>query len=184
MTGVGVCCVSLPERFALLGEALASVHKQTWEPESILVGIDPRVVGEAENMNRLVRASSSEFVAFLHDDDLWTPDHLFAAMRCAEETGADVVVSNVTLDGRPASSIEPHHCDYSDLLTTNWFPPSAVVARRSLVLDVGGFTQEPDGVWVDWTMWKRLYNAGAKFACTHRDTFIYRFGAWGNGSYH
>lgn len=177
---ITVCLVSLPERHALLTEALGSVRAQTAQPAATLVGIDPRQVGEAANMNRLVHAASTEWVAFLHDDDLWTPRHLAAAL---EHTAADVIVSNVALSGRPANTIEPHHCDYDDLRRTNWFPPSAVVARRDLVLDVGGFTEEPPGSWVDWAMWKRLLDAGAQFTCTHEDTLIYRFGSWSNGSW-
>lgn len=180
---ITVCLVSLPERHRLLVEALDSVQAQTVKPAATLVGVDNRIVGEAENMNRLVRAASTAWVAFLHDDDLWTPHHLATAMQTADATGADVLVSNVRLSGRPENTIEPHHCDYDDLRHTNWFPPSAVVARRDLVLDVGGFTQEPPGRWVDWQMWQRLLNAGARFACTHADTLTYRFGDWGNGSY-
>lgn len=176
---VTVCLVSLPERQHLLAEAIQSALAQTLRPDAILVGIDPRVVGEAENMNRLVRAASTEWVALLHDDDLWTPWHLEAAAR----HDADVIVSNVTLSGRPANTIEPHHCDYDDLRKTNWFPPSAVVVRRRALLDAGGFTDEPPGRWVDWTCWKRLLDSGASFACTHEDTLIYRFGLAENGSW-
>lgn len=174
-----VCVVSLPERAHLLSEALASVHAQTVQPDGILVGIDPRVVGEAENMNRLIRAASTEHVAFLHDDDLFHPTHLETGLR----HDADFIVSNFDLIGRPASTIEPHHCDYADLERTNWFWPGCVIVRRDHFLARGGFTEAPHGEWVDWTTWKNHYRAGATFACTHQSTAVYRFGLAENGSW-
>jgi glycosyltransferase involved in cell wall biosynthesis len=177
---VTVCVVSLPERHTLLAEALASVRAQTLQPDAVLIGVDPRVVGEAANMNRLVRAASTEWVAFLHDDDLWDPGHLAAgsALDC------DVAVASFRLVGRPESSIERHHCDYDDLRHTNWFPPSTVMARREQVLAWGGFAQAPPGAWVDWTTWRSWLAQGARFACTHEHTVSYRFGhGYGNGSW-
>lgn len=176
---VTVCLVSLPERHRLLCEALESVHAQTLRPDAVLVGIDPRVVGEAENMNRLIRAASTEWVAFLHDDDLWDPDHLLHGTSIE----ADIAVASFRLHGRPEHSIEPHHCDYQDLRRTNWFPPSAVLARRQPFLDRGGFVHAEPGAWVDWTTWKKQLDAGATFACTHATTMTYRFGDWSNGSW-
>lgn len=176
---VTVCLVSLPERHHLLVEALASVHAQTVQPDAVLVGIDWRKVGEAENMNRLIRAATTEWIAFLHDDDLWAPDHLATGLN----VDADIAVASFTLDGRPEGSIEPHHCDYDDLRGTNWFPPSAVMARREPFLARGGFLHAEHGAWVDWTTWKSQLAQGATFACTHAKTMTYRFGNWSNGSW-
>lgn len=176
------CIVSLPERHTLLAEAMASVREQTVQPEAVLIGIDPRICGEAENCNRLIRAASTEWVAFLHDDDLWRPNHLEQLL--AHSADADVVCASFDLDGRPESSIEPHHCDYDDLTRTNWMWPGCVMARRDALLDWGGFIQAPHGQWVDWTSFKSWLAQGARFACSHERTAIYRFGhGFGNGSW-
>lgn len=177
---VAVCITSLPERRKLLAEALESVADQTLQPDDVVVGIDPYRLGEVGNMNRLLDATDSEWVAFLHDDDLWLPGHLEIAAR--HFANADVIVSRVTTVGRPQHTLEPQHDDFNDLRWTNWFPPSAVVARRSMF---GRWCDPYDKFrWVDWANWNRLLSAGARFVHTNEPSLLYRFGTWGNGSWH
>lgn len=179
MPALAAVVVSLPERLPLLCEALASVHAQTRPAADVVVGVDPYRLGEVGNMNRLLAATDCDWYAFLHDDDLWTPDHLEVAASFFEE--ADVIVSRVVTVGRPQSSLEPQHDNFNDLRFTNWFPPSAVVVRASTF----GRWCEPFGRfrWVDWANWNRLLEAGARFVHTNTPTMRYRFGAWGNGSW-
>lgn len=176
---IAVCVVSLPDRHALLAEAVASVHAQTRQPDDLVVGIDYSMRGEIWNMNRVMAATDAEWVAFLHDDDLHAPDHLATAVPFMADY--DVIVSDFALDGRPASTIEPFHEDWADLERTNWFPPSAVVVRR----EVFGEWSEPEREhdWVDWANWRRLHRAGARFVRTRACTMVYRFGPWSNGSW-
>jgi glycosyltransferase involved in cell wall biosynthesis len=179
MTTIAAVIVSLPERANLLTECLASVHAQTRQPDDIVVGIDPRRLGEVGNMNRLLDATDSDFVAFLHDDDLWMPDHLATCEALFDN--ADVVVSRFDLVGRPWTTIEPWHSDFADLQRTNWIgSPSMVVARRATF----GRWCEPYGKfrWIDWANWYRLWESGARFVDTGKVTTSYRF-MGGNGSW-
>jgi glycosyltransferase involved in cell wall biosynthesis len=176
---IAALVVSLPERAHLLTEALASVHAQTRQPDDIVVGIDPRLLGEVGNMNRLIDATDSEWLAFLHDDDLWHPEHLEVCESLFDT--ADVVVSRFELVGRPVSTIEPWHENFEDLRFTNWIgSPSMVVARRSV------FRRwcDPFGPfrWIDWANYNRLLESGARFADTGLVTTSYRFFG-GNGSW-
>lgn len=178
MTSIAVLVVSLPDRHHLLKEALDSVAAQTRQPDDVLVGIDPYRLGEVENMNRLIRATDCEWLAFLHDDDLFSPDHLATAEKHMDT--ADVIVSRLELVGRPVSTLEAWHSDFADLRVTNWFPPSCVVARKA----VFGEWLEPDWRrWVDWTKWNDLLDRGARFVDTGEVTMTYRFGNWSNGSW-
>ena len=132
-------------------------------------------------MNRLLSATDCEWVAFLHDDDLWLPNHLSVAAEHFDT--ADVIVSRFSMVGRPADTIEPWHTDFEDLRRTNWIgSPSMVVARR----EVWGEWCDPYGPfrWVDWANYNRLLDKGARFVDTKETTVIYRFGDWGNGSWH
>lgn len=201
---IAALVVSLPERGALLAEALASVHAQTRRVDHCLVGIDyageDGGVGEAKNMNRLQAAAVYGYAthardnagigelwyAFLHDDDLWKPGHIEIAERIIETGNADVIVSQCqTTGGRPPLARrygDPDLSDYSDILLDNWFVPSMVVARASVFEDwVEAAPYPTGGTWVDWTNWRRLYEAGARIVETGQVTTIYRFGEWNMG---
>lgn len=180
MPSIAAVVVSLPERHDLLVEALDSVRCQSRPPDDTVVGIDPYKWGEVGNMNRLIEATDCDWLAFLHDDDIWLPHHLETA--CQHMGGADVIVSRFDLIGRPKSTIEPWHDDFNDLRRTNWIgSPSMVVARRS----VWGEWCEPFGSyrWVDWANYNRVLTEGARFVDTQTTTVLYRFGPWSNGSW-
>lgn len=177
---VAVLVTSLPERRNLLCEALESVADQTVPPDDIVVGVDPYRLGEVANMNRLIGATDCDWLAFLHDDDMWLPDHLATAAKHFDT--ADVIVSRVTTVGRPQHTLEPQHDNFADLAHTNWFPPSAVVVRREVF---GEWCEPFDRFrWIDWANWNRLHQAGARMIHTNEPTLLYRFGPWGNGSWH
>lgn len=177
---IAVLVTSLPERRALLSEALESVADQTLAPDDIVVGVDPYRLGEVGNFNRLMAATDCEWVAFLHDDDLWLPNHLATAAKYMDQ--ADVIVSRFEMTGRPWSTIEPWHDDFQDLRWTQWIgSPSMVVARR----ETWGEWIEPRAPyrWVDHTNYNRLLDQGARFVDTRERTAIYRFTQFGNGSW-
>lgn len=178
---VAAVLIALPQpaRKPLLLEAIRSVYAQTREPDDLVIGVDYGRLGEVANMNRLIRSTSCEWLAFLHDDDLWHPDHLETAVRYMDSH--DVIVADKNMVGRPDSTIEAQHSDFGDLRSTNWFPPSAVVVRA----DVFGEWCEPSPRfrWVDWANWNRLLDRGARMVHTNEKTFSYRFGGWSNGSW-
>ncbi len=176
---IAVCLVSLPERFSLLSEAIESVRKQNRQPDDLVIGVDYSRRGEVWNNNRLLDATDAEWVAFLHDDDIWLPDHLANAEQFFDS--ADVIVSRFELVGR--QHIEPFHADWNDLRRTNWFPPSPVVVRRSVFGRWETPNNPPPRDWVDWFNWRRLLDAGARFADTQQTSVLYRFGHWSNGSW-
>lgn len=183
MSTIAVCLVTLPtpERQPLLHEAIESVYNQTRQPDDMVVGLDYSRLGEVKNNNRLLRATDSDFIAFLHDDDIYLPEHLATAEKYFDDY--DVIVSRVVLEGRPQHSIEPQHGSFDDLRWTNWFPPSAVVVRRSVFKEWDVPPNPPPLDWVDWSNWRRLLAVGARFVHTNEATFRYRFGAWTNGSW-
>lgn len=165
----------------MLTECLDSIHAQTLQPDDIVVGIDPYRLGEVGNGNRLIDATDSEWIAFCHSDDLWKPNHLKV---CMEHQDADVIVSRFDLVNRPWSTIEPWHENFEDLRRTNWIgSPSMVVVRREVFGHWVQPEQPPPRDWNDWCNWRRLLDAGAKFADTRKVTVLYRFFG-DNGSWH
>lgn len=169
-----------PKRKPLLLEAIQSVWDQTRQPDDMVAGADFSEIGEVWNMNRLLRATHAEWYAFLHDDDLWMPDHLATCEKHFDE--ADVVVSRFELVGRPVETIEPWHDNFEDLRFTNWIgSPSMVCARRQTF--EGWVGTRPGFRWNDWSQWNYLLDKGARFVDTKTVTVQYRFGDWSNGSW-
>jgi hypothetical protein len=180
MASIAAIVVSVPHRHRLLAEAVEGVYRQRRPPDTCLVGIDyePRL-GEVANANRLIDAAAgADWFAFCHDDDVWLDDHLEVAEGFFET--ADVIVSDFVVEGRPWDIRKWD--DFEMLRRTNWFPPSAVVARASTF---GRWTPPPTPPpddWVDWSNWRRLLDAGARFVHTNTTTMRYRFhgdnGSW------
>lgn len=173
--------VSLPERHRLLAEAIASIHGQSRQPDDCVIGVDYSRLGEVANNNRLADATDCDWLAFLHDDDLWAPAHL-ATAELFEDT-ADVIVSDFCTPGR-TWDIPKRWDDWPALEWTNWFPPSTVIVRRETF---GRWEDPPRPApydWVDWSNWRRLYATGARFAHTAQMTVSYRFDhEFANGSW-
>ncbi len=184
MSTIAAVVTSLPTvaRQPLLAEALDSVYAQTRQPDDCVIGVDFGRMGEVANFNRLLAQTDSEWVAFLHDDDVWHPDHLAVCEKHFDH--ADVVVSRFDLVGRPWSTIEPWHDNFEDLAFTNWIgSPSMVVVRRE-VFGVWHLPGPQWGTgWNDLANYRRLLAAGARFVDTRQVTVDYRFiadnGSWG-----
>jgi glycosyltransferase involved in cell wall biosynthesis len=119
--------------------------------------------GPAETRNRGVREARGEWIAFLDDDDGWAPQKL---QRCMEAVGAgrlDVVGhSEAWVDD--AGRSRPHH--YSalfdasvhplvSLMRANPFSTSALVVRRSALLEAGLFDPQLPSA-EDYDLWIRL----------------------------
>ncbi len=180
MPTIAALVLSLPERHRLLCEALKSISDQTRPPDDTVIGIDPRRLGEADNMTRLQDATSCDWFAFLHDDDLWHPEHLAVAEKFFDT--ADVIVSRFDLVGRSVSTMEPWHDDFDDLRRTNWVSSPTCILARASVCDrwVGPYDKYR---WVDWAQLNYLLDQGARFVDTRQTTVTCRFGDWGNGSW-
>lgn len=182
MPSVAAIVTSLPtvERQPLLLEAIASVWGQTRPPDDMVIGADYSRFGEVDNMNRLIAAQGCEWIAFLHDDDLWHPEHLAVCEKHMDD--ADVVVSRFELVGRPWSTIEPWHTNFEDLRFTNWIGSPSMVCVRAELFGEWSMPHAPFR-WNDHANWNRLLDAGARFVDTEQVTVDYRFGDWSNGSW-
>lgn len=185
MPTVGVSISSIPPRAPLLARALASVCAQTRPADQIVVHVDHVGVGAPEAKNAALRVVTTDWVAFLDDDDEFLPQHLEHLLATAEESGADLVypayvginteIFHITDDTgtlRVPLGI-PFRPDHADLiLSGDNFIPTTVLVRTALAQQVGGFglsaTAGPhDNIAGDTgddrVLWARLLNAGAKF---------------------
>lgn len=90
---ITVVMPTIPPRRQLFGRAIFSVHQQTLPPAAISVAMDIHREGAAATRQRALQAASTDWVAFLDDDDVFKPEHLEHLLAHALETEADFVYS-------------------------------------------------------------------------------------------
>jgi glycosyltransferase involved in cell wall biosynthesis len=156
------------------GEAFGSV-----EDPRLRVLRSERSHGVARARDRGLQAAAHPWVAFLDDDDLWSPRHLGLTLEAAaEDRGAEwAYAAQIVIDehSRPryvrrAPSAEGM---YAQLVRRNTIgTPSCVVARADLVRSVGSF-DAAFSVFADWDLFFRLVERSrparsAEATCAYR----------------
>ncbi|UVO49034.1 glycosyltransferase family 2 protein [Sphingomonas sp. SUN019] len=161
------------------------------DPRIRLLDLPTPGPGGYAGRNMGIDAATSEWIAFLDADDLWTPDHLALLARgTADELGIDAVATgfdHVFDDRREPQRIAPalEHpvtLDFAQFLDS-WLAvrecpmwTGAIAIRRAAILAAGGF---PDGKAVrggDKELWLRVVRNGllryypALTAAFHRDS--------------
>lgn len=179
--GVTVITPTIPPRTALLSEAIASVAAQSRPADEHMIYVDNKAEGQVAMRNRMLPAVTTEWFAFLDDDDRLLPNHLEALIACAEETGADLVYPWFTVEGGtdPLGAFG-RDFDAEGLRRANYIPVTHL-CRTELARDVGGFPRCPEE-WhneacADWGFLLRLLDAGATFHHLPEITWTWRYHA-------
>lgn len=172
---VTVITPSLPGRIAELAECMQSVAEQT-VPVVHLIRPDIDRVGPAVIRSELLDEALTELVAFCDDDDLLDPDHVETLAVALKQGSAELAWSWHRTAGagaprtpRPRSMSEAR----SYLDGGRNVIPVTVVARRSAILEAGGF--QPMDRFEDYALWLRMLALGHRFAYVKRETWTYRF---------
>ena len=127
--------------------------------------------GVAAARNAGISESSGEWLAFLDDDDVWSPHKLRVQLDALAATGASFAYgAAVDIDERGSisrlDSPPPPENLLNDLLRHNVIPAgsSNVVAHARLLREVGAFDERLSHA-ADWELWIRLAAAGRPAAC-------------------
>ena len=142
---VAVCIPSIPPRADQLSRAIASVLAQDAPVSELIVAFDMEREGHAATRNRAWRSATSEWIAFLDDDDELDTHHVSTLLKLADESQADIVFSwhRILQNGSPANDILNgryiNDADIAAELEKGNFIPVTVLVKREMLEKVGGF---------------------------------------------
>jgi len=158
----------------MLQRAIDSVLTQTYPAIAISIAVDHERKGAAVNRNRALCAASTEWVAFLDDDDEMYPEHLQTLVEHQIATDADVVFPwfDTSSGADPFPQFEGRQYDYAE---PHMFPITTLV-RRQFTFLVGGFPYDhtsKECAGEDWQFWLKIRDAGAKFAHVNARTWLW-----------
>jgi glycosyltransferase involved in cell wall biosynthesis len=151
-------------------DATATAVRAVGDPRLRVLRHDaPRGVGAARNTG--IDAASAPWLAFLDDDDLWSPQKLRRQLETLTAGDADLTYTGVVIvdeHRRPTALAQaaPAATLSADLRRRNVLTggSSCVVVSTELVRRVGGF-DETLPLLADWDLWLRLVPAARPAPC-------------------
>lgn len=163
---ITVVIPTIPTRQPLLERALASVRAQTLPAVGLVVALDLDREGAAATRNRALERVTTDWVAFVDDDDELYPEHLKLLARFVQLSKVDVAYPGYDCD----TDVDPvgmFGVPFDPLLLERAnYVPVTVLARTEAVRAAGGFQPHPDAngdPCEDWGLWLAMSKAGARF---------------------
>lgn len=182
-----------------IGKTVASVQAQTWRQVEIIVvddgSTDPATIAVLDALTgiRLVRqqnaglpaarnagflAATGDYFLPLDADDWLEPDAIAELARILEETqDAAYAYSNLHLEGEANGVLEKSY-NYFEQLFLNQVP-YAIMMRRSVWQDMGGYDETMRRGYEDWEFNIRLGARGHHGIVVRRPLFHYRVASTG-----
>ena len=178
---VDTVCSTLGQRHVEFEVIVVDDGSRDGAAEAVEALGDPRVTvirnaasrGVAHARNRGIERATHPWIAFLDDDDRWSPDKLRVQLELAGTEDADFVytagVAVAASDDRVlwrSPAFTPEELRQGIRSRNLIFAGSSnVLARTELLRRLGGFDESLDHI-ADWDLWIRLTEAGRGAACS------------------
>lgn len=180
MPDITVVVPTIPIRAKMLRRALWSVFTQTVVPAAVIVETDLHREGSAVVRTRGLNKVTTEYTAFLDDDDQFLPEHLELLMQTAVGTRADVVYPWPTVVGgtdpcpdRFGQPFDP------DMMRRRSYIPVTSLVRTKMAQDCGGFRIPDCSPHDDHGFYLAMLDAGAKFVHLPLRTWVWNHHGYG-----
>lgn len=188
--------IATKDRARLLGRCIESIAQQLNLPDQIVVVDDnssntqevksivnsfinlnikllfnDKTLGASSSRNKGVHFSTSKFVAFLDDDDVFLPSKILELRALFDNENPDIVfhpAEIIMVNEKLSYFTKPKIYDTSqmvdEILVSNFIGGAPMVAvRRDSFLAVGGFDVELTAL-EDYELWIRLVNSGCNLS--------------------
>jgi len=133
---VSVIIPTVKGREHYLERAIASVKNQTYKNIELIVINEGKPAPEQRNIG--MERAKGDYIAFLDDDDLWSPQKIEKQMKVMESEGVDFVVCSY-YDERINAIREPKARSSNDLLLSfSNFETSTILFKKELYNKAGG----------------------------------------------
>jgi glycosyltransferase involved in cell wall biosynthesis len=183
-TDVTVVIPTIPGRDQVLRRAMSSVHAQQVPPHDVRVVIDTERHGAHWARNQALDLVTTDWIAWLDDDDELLPNHIKVLVRGANKSGADLVFTYAEfVGGRDPLAVMrgdgvvvpepinfPWNADAERSLRVHGnFIPVTYMVKTKAVRAVGGFPvpysfyAKYSNECEDYGLLLRLLDAGYKF---------------------
>lgn len=151
--GITVCVPTIPPRAAMYERALASIvtaakSMPSGVPVQVAATVDVDKLGAAATRQGCLELVTTEWVAFVDDDDTIDPCHLRELYLAAREHNADYLWSRFRI-GLPFGQTRPGPSPLGPGSFDQWSDEQpaqttiTTLVRTELALDAGGFTPPP-----------------------------------------
>lgn len=121
--------------------------------------------GGAFPRNEAIQMARGALIAYLDDDNAWTPDHLAGLLEAKRNRNASFAFSSMSVDGIDLGFEKP---------VRGGIDTSCVLHDRSLIDRYGPWKDRIQAGYAhDWEFFSRWVNAGETWACTKRPTVLY-----------
>lgn len=136
-----LCQTSPPLEIIVVDNGKEAVRLDLASPLIKLLRIDA-LAGVSRARNTGAEIASGEYIAFLDDDDQWSPDYLQRAELIIQQRQPDVILAALTwiANGRVEQTrCLPERYTYTDLFLGNYVSGSNTVVRKAAFVQAGGY---------------------------------------------